>query len=390
MRPHDSAQSTTSSNERSPARIIQLETWRCERNEALFDLARTGRSPMRWDVVVLRLTTDTGLRGHATALAARSSVVTQALLHETIAPVVVGRRVTEREAIWHELWTIDRHLTFFPVYLPGPVDVALWDLAAQNAGLPLYQFIGEYRTALPAYASSLFLPSADAYVEQLHAYAARGFRAYTAHPPGPWRTDMSVHRALRQAAGPEFVLMSDPVADYSLEEAIRVGRDLEALNYHWFEEPFRDFELQKCAKLCAALDIPIAGTETTRGGPWGVAQAIAQNAVDIVRADVSWKAGITGTLKIAHLAEAHGMRCEIHCTTMGVMDIANLHVSCAIRNCEFFELLVPEEPFRFPMKDAYPIDTDGVAHVPKRPGLGIDLDWDAIDRTCVEHKVTRE
>ena len=129
--------------------------------------------------------------------------------------------------------------------------------------------------------------------------------------------------------------MTDPVGDYSLEEAIRVGRDLEKLNYHWFEEPFRDFELTKYAKLCAALDIPIAGTETTRGGPWGVAQAIAFNAVDIVRADVSWKAGVTGTLKIAHLAEAHGLRCEIHCTTMGFMDIANLHVSCAIRNCEY-------------------------------------------------------
>ena len=104
---------------------------------------------MNWDVVVLRLTTNTGLTGHATVLAARSSVVTQAYLQEVIAPVVLGRRVTEREAIYHELWTIDRHLTFFPVYLPGPVDVALWDLAAQAAGLPLYQYIGEYRTSLP-------------------------------------------------------------------------------------------------------------------------------------------------------------------------------------------------------------------------------------------------
>ena len=110
------------------------------------------------------------------------------------------------------------------------------------------------------------------------------------------------------------------------------------------------------------------------------------NAVDIVRADVSWKAGVTGTLKIAHLAEAHGMRCEIHCTTMGFMDVANLHVSCAIKNCEYFELLVPEEAFRFPMKDQYPIDRCGIAHVPQKPGIGVELDWAAIDKTCVEHK----
>jgi L-alanine-DL-glutamate epimerase-like enolase superfamily enzyme len=369
-------------------RVTSLETWHCRRHEALFDAARTGRSPMNWDVVVLRLGTEEGLHGHATALAARSGTVTQAYLHETIAPVVLGRRVSEREAIWHELWTIDRHLTFFPVYLPGPVDVALWDLAAQAAGLPLHQFLGECRTSLPVYASSLFMPEVDDYVKEMRAYAARGVAAYKAHPPGPWKKDIEVHRALREAAGGDYVLMSDPVAEYSLEEAIRVGRDLEKLDYHWFEEPFRDFELQKYAKLCAALDIPIAGTETTRGGPWGVAQAIAANAVDIVRADVSWKAGVTGTLKIAHLAEAHGLRCEVHCTTMGFMDMANLHVSCAIRNCEYFELLVPEEPFRFPMKDAYPIDAAGVAHVPTKPGVGVELDWDAIDRTCAEHKVS--
>jgi L-alanine-DL-glutamate epimerase-like enolase superfamily enzyme len=368
--------------------VTSLETWRCQRHEALFDKARMGRSPMNWDVVVVRLTTDAGVTGHATAIGARSSIVTQAFLHETIAPVVLGRRVSEREAIWHELWTIDRHITFFPNYLPGPVDVALWDIAAQAAGLPLYQFIGECRTSLPVYASSLFMPDTQQYIDEMNHYRARGFPAYKVHPPGPWQKDMEIHRALREAAGPDYTLMSDPVGEYSLEEAIRVGRDLEKLNYHWFEEPFRDFELAKYAKLCAALDIPIAATETTRGGPWGVAQAIAFNAADIVRADVSWKRGVTETLKIAHLAEAHGLRCEIHCTTMGFMDMANLHVSCAIRNCEYFELLVPEEPFRFPMKDAYPIDEKGIAHVPQKSGIGVELDWEAIDRTCSSHRVS--
>jgi L-alanine-DL-glutamate epimerase-like enolase superfamily enzyme len=305
-------------------KITAFETWRCQRKEQLFDSARTGRSPMNWDVVVLRLHTDAGIFGHATAIAARSSIATQAFLQETIAPVVLNRRVSEREAIYHELWTIDRHITFFPVYLPGPVDVAMWDIAAQAAGLPLYQFIGECRTSLPVYASSLFMPDIDDYLKELRAYKKRGFPAYKVHPPGPWRKDMEIHRAVREAAGRDYVLMSDPVGDYSLGEAIQVGRDLEKLNYHWFEEPFRDFELAKYAKLSAALDITILGTETTRGGPWGVAQAIAFNAVDAVRADVSWKPGVTGTLKIAHLAEAHGMRCEIHCTTMGFMDIANL------------------------------------------------------------------
>jgi L-alanine-DL-glutamate epimerase-like enolase superfamily enzyme len=369
-------------------RIVKFETWRCQRGKELFDSARQGRAPMGWDVVVLRLTTDDGAVGEATSIAARSSTITQQYLHELVAPVVLGRSVHDREAIYHELWTIDRHITFFPVFMPGPVDVALYDIAAKAAGLPLYQYLGAYRESLPVYASSLWLAGPDEYVAQAQKYAARGITAYKAHPPGPWQKDMDVHQALRETLGPGHVLMSDPVAEYSLEEAIRVGRQLERLNYLWFEEPFRDFELDKYRKLCAALDIPIAATETTRGGAWGVAQAIKFDAVDIVRADVSWKPGVTGTLKIAALAEAHGMRCELHTTTMGPMDIANLHVACAIRNSEYFELFVPEEVFRFPMKDPWPIDEWGYIHVPQGPGLGIELDWDAIDKCCVEHRVS--
>ena len=73
---------------------------------------------------------------------------------------------------------------------------------------------------------------------------------------------------------------------------------------------------------------------------------------------------------------------------MGPMDIANLHVSCAIRNCEYYEMFVPDEVFRFPMKDPWPFDDEGNIHVPQRPGLGIELDWDAIDNNCIEHKVS--
>ena len=75
---------------------------------------------------------------------------------DNIAPVVLGRSPYDREKIWHEFWNIDRHLTFFPVYLPGPIDVALWDICAKAAGLPLYQYLGAYREQLPVYASGLF------------------------------------------------------------------------------------------------------------------------------------------------------------------------------------------------------------------------------------------
>jgi len=343
---------------------------------------------MPWDIVIVKITTDTGLISEVSAMAPRSGKVTESYINDNIIPVIINRSIYEREAIWQEFWTIDRHITFFPVYLPGPIDVALWDLAAKAADLPLYKYLGAYRTSLPVYASSLFHTKPEDYVIEAKHYLQEGIKAYKSHPPGPWKTDREVHQALRDELGPDIVLMTDPVAEYSLEEAIEVGRHLEHLDYHWFEEPFRDFELHKYAQLTAALDIPIAGTETTRGCHWGVAQAIQQQAVDIVRADVSWKHGITGTLKIAHLAEAFGMRCEIHTTTMGPLEMANLHVSCAIRNCEYFELFVPEDVFQFPMKTKLPVDTNGFIHVPDLPGLGVALDWDEIEKNCISYKRT--
>lgn len=367
-------------------KIIKFETWWVERNKCLFDNKRQGKSSMNWDVIVIKLTTDTGIEGIATCLAARSGQVTESYLQDNIAPIIIGRSPYDRELIWHELWNIDRHLTFFPVYLPGPVDVALWDICAKAANLPLYKYIGAYRTKLPVYASGLFHSTVKEYIEEAVYYKNLGIRAYKAHPPGPYEFDMEIHNKIRQAVGDDMVLMSDPVAEYTLDEAIKVGRQLEKLNYLWLEEPFRDFELYKYTKLCKTLDLPIAATETTRGCHWGVAQVIAQHAADIVRADVSWKDGITGTLKIAHMAEAFGLNCEIHTTTMNYMDLVNLHVSCAIRNCKFFEYFVPEENFQLPMKGRLPIDENGIITVPEEPGVGVELDWELIKRNCHSYK----
>lgn len=368
-------------------KIVKLETWWVKRDKCLFDEKRKGKSNMDWDVVVLKLTADNGIAGIATALAARSGQVTESYLHDNIAPIIMGRSSYEREKIWHEMWNIDRHLTFFPIYLPGPVDVALWDICAKTADLPLYKYLGAYRDSLPVYASGLFHEKPEQYVEEALYYQSKGIKGYKAHPPGPYETDMKIHQMVREAVGEEMELMSDPVAEYTLDEAVKIGRHLERLNYTWLEEPFRDFELSKYTQLCETLDLPIAATETTRGCHWGVAQVINQKAADIVRADVSWKCGITGTLKIAHLAESFGLNCELHTTTMNYMDLVNLHVSCAIRNCRYFEYFVPEEDFMFPMSTRLPIDENGIITVPDGPGIGADLDWDLIEKCCVSYRV---
>ena len=83
--------------------IQKIETWWVRRNKCLFDDKRKGKSAMDWDVLVLKLTTDNGIEGIATALAARSGNVTEAYIHDNIAPVVLGRSPYDHEKILHEL-----------------------------------------------------------------------------------------------------------------------------------------------------------------------------------------------------------------------------------------------------------------------------------------------
>ena len=126
------------------------------------------------------------------------------------------------------------------------------------------------------------------------------------------------------------------------------------------------------------LDIPIIGGETLNKRPYSLAEYISTRAIDMVRADVSWSGGITGTMKTAHLCESFGMQCEIHTAIFHPLELGNLHVCAAIKNCEYFELLVPTHLFNVGLTEDIQIE-NGMAKLPDKPGLGIDLDWDFID-----------
>jgi L-alanine-DL-glutamate epimerase-like enolase superfamily enzyme len=371
------------------SKVVSIETWVCTRPETPGSGANTGPARVRAathgsEFVVLRLRTDDGLEGIATSIA-HSPSLSRSYLDDVIADVVLGRDIHDREAIWQDLYGLNRRIVFFPVFMPGPVDVALWDLAAKSAGLPLYKFLGAYRNRLPAYASSQFMAGVDDYLVEARRYEKLGVNAYKAHPGGDWRQHIEISEALR-GEFPDMTLMLDPAGvDYSLTEAVKVGRRLEALDFHWLEEPFHDQYIDKYISLTATLDISIAATEATYGGPAGVANFIRAKGCDIVRADVAWKWGVTGTMKILHLAEAFGMNCELH-TSMSAMDVANLHVACAAKNSEFFELYAPHELWHFPLRRGLDLDADGYVNAPEGPGLGVEIDWDLVDNTTRHHR----
>lgn len=306
-----------------------------------------------------------------------------ARLAKSLEPFLKGRNALDREALWHDFRKQDRFWSLLPIYIWGPIDCCLWLLASEAAGQPLWRYIGGCRSEVPVYVSSMFHTEGQAYVDEALAAKAAGFAAYKLHPPGSSVSeDLDIHAACRDAVGPDFGLMSDPVAFMTYPEALRYGRRLEELGYLWFEEPIQDENIPALKALTQSLDIPVVGTETLAKHPYSVAGCIADRVVDVVRADVSWSGGVTAVLKTAHLAESFGMNCEIHTSIFHPLEMMNLHLCGAVRNCSYLELLTPVAQFDFGLTEPLPI-SNGMARLPEEPGLGRALDWALIDNTTI-------
>lgn len=365
-------------------RIVALDIRACRTAsatgaEAALQGARLGAG---MEFLVCTLRTDCG-RSASMFGFAEASARGSAELAASLRPFLIGRNVHDRERLWYDMRKSDRFWGHLPVYIWGPIDACLWLLAAEAAGLPLYRYIGAYREQVPVYVSSMFLEGAADYVTEARAAQKAGYAAYKLHPPGvSVASDLDIQAEVRAAVGPDFTLMSDPVAHLSLPDALAYGRGLERLGFAWFEEPMPDECLPALKELTRQLDIPVVGTEVTAKQPYALAQAVAEHAVDAVRADVSWSGGVTAVLKTARLAEAFNMNCEIHTAIFHPLELVNLHLCGAIRNCSYLELLGPTEAFGFGLKGGLPIE-NGVACLPGEPGLGREFDWNFIDGATI-------
>lgn len=341
--------------------------------------AHTGRFSGSSQLGLLRLRTDQdGLEGHAFLGSAMNPATTDARgLVDFLKPLVVGKDPRDRELLAQSLW---RRVRYAGVRAIGAVDVALWDLAGKIAGLPIHRLLGTYRHEIPAYASSQVLDSPSAYAEQAVSFRDAGWAAYKIHPPQSWREDIAVCRAVRAAVGDTYTLMLDSTWSYDFPAAVRVGLVAEELGFHWYEDPLHEQDLYNYVKLKSRLKIPVMATEYPIGGLDGYAPWIMERATDYLRGDVAVKGGITTMVKTAHLAEAFRMNYEIHHGGNSLNNVANLHVAMAIRNTEFFEVLLPDAAQKHGLVEDIEVDRRGMVRAPEGPGLGAQIDFAGIER----------
>ena len=310
----------------------------------------------------LEILTDCGTRGLAYC---QRGVILQDLVQRRICSELLGQDPLMREYLWHRVWELDR-IEEFPIYILGAVDVALWDIAAKAANLPLYKLLGGFREQLPACASTVTYSSTEEFLDVADQCLELGYSAIKLHAWGDARRDADLCLALRSHLGSSVPLMYDGSAGFDLADAIYVGKALEEANYLWYEEPMREFSITAYRQLSRNVRVPLLVAETSDGAHMNTADFIASGCATFVRTSHKFKGGVTGAMRIAHLADAFRLRAEVHGS-----DLVNAHLCMAIPNTTYYESLVRTNPV---MREAG-VDSRGLIHAPTAPGIGYEQSW---------------
>lgn len=335
-----------------------------------------------WKYPLTCVSTDEGIDGYATGYDTHGGGRMIAdLIHDQYRDLLVAQDPLHSEAIWHRLKRANRHLRNARDAALGMLDVALWDIKGKVADFPIGTLLGLCRTRVPTYAtcSPLQLPTPERSFEEAQRAKELGYRGFKLQVwDGPAR-DIPRLRAAREAVGPDFPLMFDAAGAYGFTEALEVGHVLEELDYRWFEEPIPDRQIWLLRRLAQELTVPVLAAETTTVDE--LPEYLRQDAIDMARGDVYIKGGITGLRKALAMCELFGFDLEIHTAATPLLDVANLHVACAVDNCKYLEhhlghRLVSDFGLKGPL---VPIDGDGYQYLPEGPGLGVEIDWDWVE-----------
>ncbi|PKW16483.1 mandelate racemase/muconate lactonizing enzyme family protein [Saccharopolyspora spinosa] len=308
---------------------------------------------------------------------------------ESIRPLlqfIIGKEAANIEARWHDLHTVITPAT------PGTVaavDIALWDLAAKKAGLPLYRYLGGARDEMPAYASTAQLDTVNDYLKHLEEMADEGFTAVKFHAWNVPERDLEMLRAAHREFGDTLTLMHDAENRYDYWGALRVGRELSDMNFRWFEAPFKDYDLNSYRRLRERIDVPIVPHGLWLLDLQEFYTYAAQGPWDAVRFDATMSGGISQARKLVALADCLGLPAEQQSWGYSFIQAAALHIGLSNLSSSYFESPVPYEAYEYGILNPIRVGKDGMVRPPSGNGLGLDIDWPAMDAaTLVSYETT--
>ncbi|HEX5613418.1 MAG TPA: mandelate racemase/muconate lactonizing enzyme family protein [Burkholderiales bacterium] len=328
------------------------------------------------DFCLVRVQTDTGLIGWGEAFSYSCRRAVVAAVREMIAPIATGRDAADIAGLHQD---IQKRLHIFgrfgiTAFALSGLDIALWDLAGKAAGRPLCELLGgPRRKQIDCYASLLRYADAALVARYCERALQEGFRAIKLH-----EVDEKVIGAARAAVPHAVSLLLDVNCEWSVADAIAIGRRLAPLGLEWFEEPV--FPPEDAAGLRAvgeACGIPIAAGENCCFASQFAALFDAR-AVQYAQPSVTKVGGITEFRKVEALAAERGVKLAPHAPYFGPGALATLQLLAALAEAARFEYFYLDTDATL-YGDAL-LPSSGEIALPARPGLGADPDPDVLRR----------
>jgi L-alanine-DL-glutamate epimerase-like enolase superfamily enzyme len=292
-------------------------------------------------------------------------------------PELVGQDALNREYVWHKMWMARRYFHMTSTAPLALIDTLLWDLAGLHANMPVHKLLGGFRDRVPAYLTETGIPYEDT-LKSAQRAVDEGYKGFKDHSMLGVETNLALAKDIRSLVGDEIVLMHDPVQQYTVEDAIKVSRGLEKLDYLWIEEPLQEFDINGLKRLSDAVDLPVMALESIQGNPYLATPYLVAGAIDIVR---NTGLGITGQMKLSNLAEMFGM--NVHG--------GDPQVVAATRNDDWWEVGAWKPhvagrsitaAFTGLIRDTMEV-RDGYMYVPQTPGMGREIDWEQIEARTI-------
>jgi L-alanine-DL-glutamate epimerase-like enolase superfamily enzyme len=350
------------------------------------------RTPVRWatrevsarEYVIVRLESGTGLVGVGYTYAGmRTARSLAAYIDDVLAPRLIGLPSNTPTRPWADMFqeTVLMGRRGFALRAISAIDLALWDLLGKVTGQPVHALLGGVHDTVPAYASGGYYRPGDPLdnVErEITRYLELGFRDVKIKVGG-LTPDIDAARVerVRSLIGPSGRVALDANNAWSApSEAIRFARMVEAFDPWWLEEPLPPDDIAGHADVARALDMQVA-TGEIHSSRWDFRDLIRSSAVDILQPDAAVVGGISEWLKVAHAAATFALPVAPHWNH----DV-HTHMAAAVANCltvEWFD--VEQDIVNFDRLLTDPMRPEhGRLTVPDRPGLGLTVDWDAVQR----------
>ncbi|MBF59370.1 mandelate racemase/muconate lactonizing enzyme family protein [Halomonas sp. FeN2] len=323
-----------------------------------------------------------------------------AAIVEVYAQSLVGEDPLQTEKVWLTLYNRlrDQGQRGLTVTALSGIDIALWDIKGKHFGVPISTLLGgRFRESVRAYATGSFaragVDRVTGIAAEVAGYRREGFHAVKIKIGFDIEEDLEVIAAVRDAIGPDMRMMIDANHGYDYLEAIEVGHRAAPFGIDWFEEPVLPEQISTYEAVRAGQPIPVASGENWHGR-YAMQEPLTRRAVDIVQPDICGVGGFSEMRRVADMAAMHGVRLVPHVWGTAV---------CLAASLQFMAALPPNPPRRKPIEPIMEFDrtenpfrqaivqtplehNQGVMTIPDGPGLGIEINRDALSTYALREK----